>query len=186
MELKIANLYDFYYESKSARKREYDNPIKVRLRADVIADLVNEITEEAVVLQESFDDRLETLQPYFDAIDTRDVLADARKAEDGRRKSDDEKEADAEVAKLKAKFFPAQNRDYVYEKVAEDFFYRVYSPDNMDFEEYEPNTRALLVNKSVTANGKIVHRFITLNPVTIEQADFDALSTDEQNALEIV
>ena len=185
MEYKIGDVCKFNYESNS-KDKVFKDAVTIKLTNDYKYTLVESFNKGRDDKEQVFADRVGSMQPYFEAIDVRDALVNARKAEKIRKKSDDEIEAENVVATLKAELFPKKvaTEGYVHVPTATDFFFRAYSTDKM-VENTNGEKTALLASKAVTVNGKITFRYLSFNEVEVERASLDKLSDEEKSHLEI-
>jgi len=158
----IGKVYTFDYENLFPVV-EYDDRVRCKLKSKVAQKLVQELQENAEEIKLRFKLRKEVLaQEYTSARKKLQKLQNKR--EKGKRKSDEEKQAEKDLNELKKKYFP-RGKKIKAEWKARNLFIRYYDPDQII--PAETGITAVYAGKQITPTGKIIHKWFCLSPSKI-------------------
>lgn len=181
--MEIGNIYRFDYESASKNKKEYEEPVIVKLTESKIKELIDLFVSKADESNKNFNDLKKELESigFFKNLEELERMDQARKARSARaHKTEEQKNLEIIIegqydAYIK-KFAPKDEK--VKEKSIVDLFFRNYSASGITLSD-TGKVEAMLVNKTFTTKGKESLMFITLSPIKVDQSSLYQLKDFE-------
>ena len=178
--MEIGNIYRFDYESASKNKKEYEEPVIVKLTESKIKELIDLFVSKADESNNDLKKELESIG-FFKNLEELERMDQARKARSARaHKTEEQKNLEIIIegqydAYIK-KFAPKDEK--VKEKSIVDLFFRNYSASGITLSD-TGKVEAMLVNKTFTTKGKESLMFITLSPIKVDQSSLYQLKDFE-------
>lgn len=182
-ELEIGTVYEFDYTSAKPSK-PIENPITGQLTERYQAKLLYTFHIDRQTKEDNFIVRLNDLKGYLELLKRLETENARRRQAGEKRKSELEKNLEADVAREKPIHFPKSTKRKTKKSRAVDSFYRTYTYDRIDFNGKK--IRALLIGKKVTSGGKIITVWLRLSPTKVSQDFVDRLVKKDSKKVSVL